>query len=243
VAILTQPMGALPPAPPVKVEHTLKEALAWKETLADTGYGDELVQRIIAAGGYAAILEDPAKQRDFSDQLDSIVPARMINVRNALRELGWAHQEGRDPWTDLYRGDYRFMTLARSVSNQSWNVASYSITVYPKGSREAVFKLAADLIREPARELARRIDQATRPQDEQMWHDTLSPMPLVSAFMSEFAGDSVADILAAVDHQLSTDSDLDDIAGAEKYRALRQGIREAMAQKLGYAGYQPREGG
>jgi hypothetical protein len=72
-----------------------------------------------------------------------------------------------------------------------------------------------------------------------LWIDPPMPWPgIVGAFQSEFAGDPLADILAVVDHQLSTDSDLDEIGGAAKYQALRQGIRDAMARKLGFSGYQ-----
>lgn len=60
---------------------------------------------------------------------------------------------------------------------------------------------------------------------------------IVGAFQSGFAGDSLADVLVALDHQLSTDADLDTITGAAKYQALRHAIRMAMAKKLGFSGY------
>ena len=72
-----------------------------------------------------------------------------------------------------------------------------------------------------------------------LWVDPPPPFPgLVSAFNLQICGDPLADILIALDHQLSTDSDLDDITGAAKYQALRQGIRDTMARKLGFSGYQ-----
>lgn len=60
---------------------------------------------------------------------------------------------------------------------------------------------------------------------------------ILSVFAEHHAGDPLADALLAIDHQLSTDSDLEDIAGASKYQALRRQIRTAMAKKLGYSGY------
>jgi hypothetical protein len=72
-----------------------------------------------------------------------------------------------------------------------------------------------------------------------VWMEGAPSFPgIVGTFQSEFAGDSLADILIALDHQISTDSDLDDITGAAKYQALRQGIRDTMARKLGFSGYQ-----
>ncbi len=61
---------------------------------------------------------------------------------------------------------------------------------------------------------------------------------IVSRFMYEFGEDPLAQALVSMDHQLSTDSDLDEITGSETYRALRLRLRTAMAQKLGYASYQ-----
>jgi len=61
------------------------------------------------------------------------------------------------------------------------------------------------------------------------------PCHVQDAFLEKYAGE-LADILVALNHQLSTDSDLDDIGGAPKYRALLKGIREAMAKSLGYSG-------
>lgn len=69
------------------------------------------------------------------------------------------------------------------------------------------------------------------------WVDYHTGANLIGAFQSRFAGDPLADVLVAIDHQLSTDSDLDEITGAAKYQALRHEIRTAMAKKLGYSGY------
>ena len=56
-------------------------------------------------------------------------------------------------------------------------------------------------------------------------------------FLALFGDEPLAQMLVAVDHQLSTDSDLEEITGAARYRALRQEIRTVMAQKLGFQGY------
>lgn len=74
------------------------------------------------------------------------------------------------------------------------------------------------------------------PQDWIEARNATSP-GIVDAFMAARGEDPLAGALAAVDHQLSTDSDLEMIAGASKYRALRLQIRDAMARALGFAGY------
>lgn len=75
------------------------------------------------------------------------------------------------------------------------------------------------------------------PWSIKQWVDSQSSSPIAAVFMTQFAGDPVADALVALDHQLWTDSDLEQIAGAAKYEALRLAIRSAMAKKLGFSGY------
>ena len=60
---------------------------------------------------------------------------------------------------------------------------------------------------------------------------------IVSEYSTRFQG-PVVDALVAMDHQLSTDSDLETITAPEMYVHLRQKGREAMAASLGYSGYE-----
>ena len=112
-------------------------------------------------------------------------------------------------------------------------VCSFSGAIWPRTAphvEEYLNKVLPTLRREAFANLP--------PWAVKLWMEGPMPWPgIVGAFQSEFAGDPLADILAALDHQFSTDSDLDEIGGAAKYQALRQGIRDAMAKKLGFSGY------
>lgn len=84
-----------------------------------------------------------------------------------------------------------------------------------------------------------RRDPVVHHPKSRVWVETSSLGPsIVNHFLSLFGDEPLAQVLVAVDHQLSTDSDLEDLAGAARYRALRQEIRSVMAMKLGFDGYQ-----
>lgn len=81
-------------------------------------------------------------------------------------------------------------------------------------------------------------DPAVQHPEPRVWVETSSLGPsIVGHFLALFGDEPLAQMLVAVDHQLSTDSDLEEITGAARYRALRQEIRTVMAQKLGFQGY------
>lgn len=68
--------------------------------------------------------------------------------------------------------------------------------------------------------LSRILGQAPEPS-KGPFDEALSTHGIVSDFVT-FSDNPVKDLLVALDHQLSTDSDLKNVTAPEKYRALRQ---------------------
>jgi hypothetical protein len=230
IAAATPPVGVLSP----------NETAAWIETQGRADGGEEFLSRLAYAGGYQSILSDPAKLAQFSDELDSLIVARMINVRNALRWLGWQPAQGSEGMhPPLCKGGTHLQMDAERIPSASWNAGSYSISLRKAGVREPIARFGTDLFQERASRLAERIDAAARRQDEGAMsrEELVSDPNLVGTFIERCAGDPLADILVALDHQLSTDSDLDSVTGSAKYEELRRGIRDAMAQHLDSTGF------
>ena len=62
------------------------------EILTNSGRGgdyDHVAAAIEKAGGYSAIVGNDALWASFGDLLDPMVSQRVVDIRNALRELGW----------------------------------------------------------------------------------------------------------------------------------------------------------
>jgi hypothetical protein len=151
-------LGELPPPPPaplVSGEMSAQERKVWEEIIEGTGYRQEVIQDIEALGGYQAILKDSEKQRQFSDLLDSLIPSRIVNLRNAMRELGWYTRP------DLYLGKIRLVTVGRSVEGESWNCASYSINLWRNGEKEPLTQFV-DPFQMTAMDLAQHINAIAR---------------------------------------------------------------------------------
>lgn len=70
----------------------IREILINSNRCADA---DFVIGAIEKAGGYQSIVDDEALWRDFGDMLDPLVGQRIIDVRNALRERGWADDGSR----------------------------------------------------------------------------------------------------------------------------------------------------
>lgn len=54
-------------------------------------------------GGYQAIINDPRKARALEDLLDHMTTRRIVDVRNAFRELGWQNRPGETMYSKLYK--------------------------------------------------------------------------------------------------------------------------------------------
>lgn len=82
----------------------------------------EDVEAIQKAGGYQAILADPKLRDEFQDILDSAMNQRILDVRNALKGLGW---DG-EPYKELSKNG-TIAKLGTIMSSGNANVVGYGL--------------------------------------------------------------------------------------------------------------------
>ena len=137
------------------------------------------VQAEIAAGeneftptnptGYAVVMGDPALQLAWQDKLDAFFTERIVNVRNALRNLGWSSRATSQ--TRLYKEDAEIQPEFTKVGPGN-NVVGWSI----KGIRDDLTKSAEQY----AAEVDAAAMMAHKAQAESAAAQTNIARPLVS---------------------------------------------------------------
>lgn len=136
------------------------ERRAW----AEVGASPDLVQALGERGGYHAVLEDNQFLRHWQELLDSALQARLIEVRNALRERGW----DAPMWQPLTRAVDGRGEIVERVSHRCGhvgagaNVAGYAFLVDWLGKDKNTFGpsvLLVDEMRETAGEFASRVER------------------------------------------------------------------------------------
>lgn len=152
--------GSIPAPPPALPSIGGGEEAAWRETLKDSGFGEETFRLIVKNGGYEAILADPKKQADLQDVLDSLTSIRIINVRNAMRDLGWLPAPSDQTMhPKLCKGNLHLQFGGVPVVDHTYNQAGYIVQVVRPVERKRLRLVSSqDLFQQPAREFAAQID-------------------------------------------------------------------------------------
>jgi hypothetical protein len=118
------------------------------------------IDAIAKEGGYGAIVADEEKQLRLQDTLDSAFGFRIVQVRNALRELGWT---GGENATALQKNS---MTLGHGVKavGAGRNVVAVEFILSGGGKAAQRFQDALDMTNA---DLAAKIDSAAQDDPEQ----------------------------------------------------------------------------
>lgn len=111
--------------------------------------------RILTPEGYAKIVGDDEALLANQDQLDSFFGSRIVEVRNALRDLGWSG-DGRE----LTKGPYSFEANTKHLgAGRNMVGVRYQVTTSEYGSGFEAVMLVDDLTKTPA-QLAAELDGA-----------------------------------------------------------------------------------
>lgn len=114
------------------------------------------MEAIERAGGYAAIIADTKTCRSFEDILEPLSTQRAVNVRNALRELGWDTLEGESDHAPLHKGGLTF-EAAFEKGPSGFNVVYYSAKVKEDFKLKVIF---LDRLEMSTLAFAQKIDDA-----------------------------------------------------------------------------------
>lgn len=134
---------------------TPEEAVAWALEAVPASAPD---LDPTTAEGYACVMADEALQLQHQDVLDAYFLQRIVDVRNALRGLGWAYKEGGDR---LLRKDSAWLAVAYKQVGADKNVVGATYNVVTSDDRPLT---AIDDLSTTPSQLAARIDAAV-PRD------------------------------------------------------------------------------
>jgi hypothetical protein len=152
----------LPPGTQVAAEAVAADAdsVAWIES----GASDQDLQTIHRVGGYGTILLNERVQLELQDLLDSLLEQRLVNVRNALRELGWAGEAYKPLCRELGARTWRLAHSEKKVGSGR-NVVSLEYALFEASATrgEALLRFS-DPMRVPAKALAAVCEEALQEQ-------------------------------------------------------------------------------
>jgi len=83
------PAAVAAPAEPPAQSAPVEGNAARDAVLAECGMAADIIAAVADDGGYAAVVADDKLVLKWQDALDSALQQRMVNVRNALREMDW----------------------------------------------------------------------------------------------------------------------------------------------------------
>jgi hypothetical protein len=115
--------------PEESVIRALNGVVLGKDTAAD----------MAADGGYAGILKDKLLQEKYQDALDHILGIRIVEVRNALRDLGWSGEQNGTLSKNGVTAKFEYEHVGAGK-----NVVGYSIN----GIRDDLTALSEELARQ-----------------------------------------------------------------------------------------------
>src|SRR5258706_1472724 len=146
--------------------------------------------------GYAQVMADEALQLKWQDRLDAFFQGRIVEVRNALRDLGW---EGRSPEdARLYKGESEVQPTLTTVGAGA-NVVAYAMN-----------GITDDLTKTP-QQFAAEIDAAAIAETERRAGAATDQQALIDAYIHAFAtkAEKINAAVAAIDWD-----GIKDVAGA-----------------------------
>lgn len=144
----------LPEASEQGIKTKAKEIMLFVQGYATAAPVDEITDAT-QAGDYAKIMNDEAQLKEWQDPLDSFFQSRLIDTRNALRELGWTGER----FKDLSKNGYTLKMDLMQVGGGG-NVVGVTYSIL-----DTEFRLRDDLSL-AAQGLAGRIDSAVPAQTE-----------------------------------------------------------------------------
>lgn len=143
-------------APPAALEAGARAALS-------QSFGDDVVRLFEENGGMKGVLADAELQRRYADILDSACAQRAVDVRNALRGLGWDTKPGKANWTPLMKDGIALESYGFPVPGAAHNNAAMGFRAWRDGQKASkVFDTGMDVMEYTAEEMAKRLDQAIR---------------------------------------------------------------------------------
>jgi hypothetical protein len=145
--------------------------------------------------GYAKVSEDETLELQYQDQLDSFFQGRVIDVRNALKNLGWEGPQ----YKDLSKGGNTLSVVFKQVG-VGGNIVSASYEV--NGDK---YFFMSDSLTMSAADLAAKIDNAVTPAQPE---PTPEPEPEPTAVNTD-EGNKVDAIRAQLQDLLDNETDID----------------------------------
>lgn len=144
----------LPEASEQGIKTKAKEIMLFVQGYATAAPVDEITDAT-QAGDYAKIMNDEEQLKEWQDPLDSFFQSRLIDTRNALRDLGWTGER----FKDLSKNGYTLKMDLMQVGGGG-NVVGVTYSIL-----DTEFRLRDDLSL-AAQGLAGRIDSAVPAQTE-----------------------------------------------------------------------------
>lgn len=157
--------------------------------------------------GYAQVTADESLQLKWQDRLDAFFQGRIVDVRNALRALGWDGDKG----ADLTKGEALAMFRYKTIGAGN-NVVGMTATVYGAGPVPADFaddltktpdQYAADVDAAATAETGRRAQAAAADQQKQA--DQALFQSVIDGSIPDILAPELADSLESAYYRQQTD--------------------------------------
>lgn len=242
---------------PADVARELNERVeAWvAERQAANGYANPAPAAASAAvvpdptspEGYAKVMADPALQLEYQDALDSFFQSRSVDIRNAMRSLGWkgdmddkqntvgmsrqfskriAGENNAESTLYIVRGEYKQVGAGANIVSVAWEV------LFTRGYGETnehgdVAKIADDLSKAPE-QIAGEIDAAATAHATKVGAGGTAEIPTVDMQNEPKTEDGES---AFVEPSKPFDSYLDD-AGGDTFEAAKTFYRSELQGKV-----------
>lgn len=168
--------------------------------------------------GYVKVRDDESLQLYWQDRLDAFFQGRIVDVRNAMRALGWESREPRD--ARLYKDDMEAQPTFTQVGAGK-NIVGWAMNEIPDDLTKTPEQYAAEVDGQATAEAERRA-QAASGEDS----GTADPQALIDGYVRSF-GDAAAVLNAAV-VAATKDAVVDTASANVEIMKLREAARTAQ---------------
>lgn len=175
--------------------------------------------------GYAKVRDDESLQLHWQDRLDAFFQGRIVDVRNAMRALGWESREPHD--ARLYRDGMEAQPTF-TYAGAGKNVVGWAMNEIPDDLTKTPEQYAAEVDSQAVAEVARRA-QATADADA----GADGQQALIDAYVGSFS-DAAAALNAAV-AAVDKDAITDTASANAEIAKLRDAARVAQHDIIGKA--------